>query len=150
MSDLSFKIIAQRESKAKTVVKARDFEITIDEPKGLGGTDTAANPVEYVLAALAGCLNVMGHLIAKEMDFELRDLKIEMEGNLNPTKLFGKGDEERAGYKTIVVKMMPECDASKETLEKWLHSIEERCPVCDNLRHTTNVEVGLGDFASVV
>lgn len=150
MSDLNFKIIAQRESKAKTVVKARDFEITIDEPKGLGGTDTAANPVEYVLAALAGCLNVMGHLIAKEMDFELRDLKIEMEGNLNPTKLFGKGDEERAGYKTIVVKMMPECDASKETLEKWLHSIEERCPVCDNLRHTTNVEVGLGDFASVV
>ncbi|MFW5645389.1 MAG: OsmC family protein, partial [Bacteroidota bacterium] len=90
MSDLRFKINAQSASAAKTIVKARNFEIIVDEPEALGGTDVAPNPVEYVLAAFAGCLNVMGHLVAKEMGFELKNLKIDIEGNLNPAKLFGK------------------------------------------------------------
>ncbi len=150
MSDLKFKIIAESASAAKTIVKARNFEIIVDEPEGLGGTDSAPNPVEYVLAAFAGCLNVMGHLVASEMGFELRSLKIEMVGNLNPAKLFGKSDEERAGYKTIVVKMIPECDASEEILQIWLHAVESRCPVSDNLQNLTPVEVELGECAPVV
>ena len=143
MNDLKFKINAQSESAAKTIVKARNFEIVVDEPEALGGTDVAPNPVEYVLAAFAGCLNVMGHLVAKEMGFELKNLKIEMEGNLNPAKLFGKSDEERAGYKNIVVKLIPETEADESILEKWLHEVELRCPVSDNLQNITPVSVEL-------
>src|SRR6056297_1025289 len=111
MSDLKFKINARSESAAKTIVKARNFEIVVDEPEALGGTDVAPNPVEYVLAAFAGCLNVIGHLVAQEMGIELKNLKIEMEGDLNPAKLFGKCDKERAGYKNIIVKLIPETEA---------------------------------------
>ncbi len=141
MSDLKFKIRAHSASAAKTIVKARNFEIIVDEPESLGGTDVAPNPVEYVLAAFAGCLNVMGHLVAGEMGFELRSLKIDLEGNLNPAKLFGKSEEERAGYKEIVVKLTADCDADDETLEKWLHGVESRCPVSDNLQNLTPVKV---------
>ncbi len=144
MSDLKFRIQARKASAAKTIVKARNFEIIVDEPEDLGGTNSAANPVEYVMAAFAGCLNVMGNLIASEMGFELKDLKIDISGNLNPAKLFGKSDKDRAGYKSIVVKMIPTCDADKETLEKWLHAVESRCPVSDNLQNITPVSVELG------
>jgi uncharacterized OsmC-like protein len=144
MADLKFRIQAQRASAAKTIVKARNFEIIVDEPEELGGTNTAANPVEYVLAAFAGCLNVMGHLIANEMGFELKDLKIDISGDLNPAKLFGKSDEDRAGYKNIVVKMIPTCNADKVTLKKWLHAVESRCPVSDNIQNITPVAVELG------
>ena len=143
MNDLTFKINAQSESAAKTIVKARNFEIVVDEPEALGGTDVAPNPVEYVLAAFAGCLNVMGHLVAQEMGFELKKLKIDMEENLNPANLFGKSDEERAGYKNIIIKMIPETDADKSILEKWLHEVESRCPVSDNLQNITPVRVEL-------
>ena len=143
MNDLTFKINAQSESAAKTIVKARNFEIVVDEPEALGGTDVAPNPVEYVLAAFAGCLNVMGHLVAQEMGFELKKLKIDMEENLNPAKLFGKSDEERAGYKNIIIKMIPETDADNSILEKWLHEVESRCPVSDNLQNITPVRVEL-------
>jgi uncharacterized OsmC-like protein len=143
MSDLKFRIKAESASAAKTIVKARNFEIIVDEPEDLGGSNTAPNPVEYVLAAFAGCLNVMGHLIAAEMGFELRNLKIDIDGDLNPAKLFGKSDEDRAGYKNIVVKMKPDCDADDATLEKWLHTVEQRCPVSDNIQHTTPVKVEL-------
>lgn len=144
MSDLKFSIQAQRASDAKTIVKARNFEIIVDEPAGLGGTDVAPNPVEYVLAAFAGCLNVMGNLIAKEMGFELRDLRIDISGTLNPARLFGKSDAERAGYNNIEVKMTPECDADEATLNEWLHKVESRCPVSDNLQNVTPVSVKLG------
>ncbi len=141
MSDLTFKIKAQSESAAKTIVKARNFEIVVDEPEALGGTDVAPNPVEYVLAAFAGCLNVMGHLVAQEMGFELKSLKIEMEGNLNPAKLFGKSDDERAGYKNIIIKLIPETEADDSILDKWVHAVESRCPVSDNLQNVTPVSV---------
>lgn len=143
MSDLKFNIKAQSESAAKTIIKARNFQIVVDEPKALGGTDLAPNPVEYVLAAFAGCLNVVGHLVAKEMGFELKDLKIDMQGTLNPDKLFGKCDKERAGYKNITIRMIPETEADEATLEKWLHEVECRCPVSDNLQHATPVSVEL-------
>jgi len=143
MSDLKFKIKAQSTSPARAIVKARNFEIIVDEPKELGGSNTAPNPVEYILAAFAGCLNVMGHLIAGEMGFELRSLEIDITGELNPAKLFGQSDADRAGYKNIVVMMKPNCDADDATLEKWLHTVEQRCPVSDNIQHATPVQVML-------
>lgn len=143
MSDLTFRIKAESASAAKTIVRARNFEIIVDEPESLGGSDEAPNPVEYVLAAFAGCLNVMGHLVATEMGFELRSLKIEISGNLNPAKLFGQGEAERAGYKNITVRLNPDCNAGKATLEKWLHTVENRCPVSDNLQFNTPVDIKL-------
>ncbi len=150
MADLMFRINAQSASAAKTIVKARNFEIIVDEPESLGGTDAAPNPVEYVLAAFAGCLNVMGHLVAGEMGFKLRSLKIDIEGNLNPDKLFGKGEEDRAGYKEIVIKLTPDCDADDDTLDKWLHAVETRCPVSDNLQNITPVKVEIAKFEEAV
>ncbi|PKQ65744.1 osmotically inducible protein C [Labilibaculum filiforme] len=143
MADLKFRVSAHSENPTKTVVKARGFEIIIDEPADLGGTNAGANPVEYILAAFCGCVNVMAHVVAKEMSIELRSLKIKMAGNLNPNRLFGTSFDERAGYKGIDVAVMPDCDASEEQLAKWLEAIEDRCPVSDNLRNITPVNLKL-------
>ncbi len=143
MSDLTFRIKAQSASAAKTIVKARNFELVIDEPEDLGGSNSAPNPVEYVLSAFAGCLNVMGHLIANEMGFTLNGLQIDISGNLNPARLFGQSNEERAGYKSILVKIKPDCNVDEATLEQWLSKVEERCPVSDNIQHPTPVKLEL-------
>lgn len=141
MSDLKFKIQAQSENPTKTVVKARGFKIVLDEPESLGGTNEGANPVEFILASFSGCINVMGHIIAKEMGFELRGIGIEMSGELNPNRIFGSSFDERAGYKNITVDISPDCDASPEVLNKWIEAIEERCPVSDNLSHETPINI---------
>jgi uncharacterized OsmC-like protein len=143
MANLKFRVKAESANATKTVVKARGFEIIVDEPADLGGNDEGANPVEYVLAAYSGCLNVVGHLVAKEMNFELRGLKIQMAGTLNPARLFGESDEERAGYNNIEVTLNPDCDADEATLEKWKKAVCDRCPVSDNIKNTTPIEVKL-------
>lgn len=143
MSDLKFRIKAKSENATKTVVKARGFEIIVDEPRELGGDDAGANPVEYVLAALSGCLNVVGHMIAKELNFELRGIEINMSGDINVDRLFGTSMEERAGYKNIEVIMKPDCDATPEVLEEWLRLVEDRCPVSDNIGSATPINFKL-------
>lgn len=143
MATLKFSIKAHSENPTKTVVEARNFKIVVDEPKNLGGTDDGPNPVEYVLAAFAGCLNVVGHLVAQEMGFSLKGMEINMEGDLDPSKFMGKETEERAGYKEIRVSLKPDSDADEETLQKWMTSVKARCPVSDNLANATPVKVVL-------
>lgn len=141
MADMKFRIKAKSASPAKTIVKARNFELIVDEPENLGGSDEGANPVEYVLAAFAGCINVMAHVIAQEMKIELRGLEIDICGDLNPARLFGQSYEDRAGYKQIEVSLKADTDADESTLAKWLEAIEDRCPVSDNLQNPTPVKI---------
>lgn len=141
MKDLNVNIKAESKNATQTEVKARNFTMTIDEPQNLGGTDEGANPVEYVLGALSGCLTVVGHLVAKEMGFTLRGMSMELNGNLDPARFMGKSKEERAGYKGIEVKIHVDADADEETLNKWVEQIEDRCPVSDNLTHETPVQI---------
>ncbi len=97
MADMKFSVSARREGPALVRVQARNFSMYVDEPANLGGSDKGANPVEYLLGALAGCLNVVANLVANEMNIELRGMTIEAEGDLNPGRFSGKSMEERAG-----------------------------------------------------
>ena len=58
MSNLRFSVNGESNSTTQFVAKAPQFKLVVDEPNDLGGTDEAANPVEYILAGLAGCINV--------------------------------------------------------------------------------------------
>ncbi len=139
MADLKFRVKAHSENPTKTIVKARGFEIVIDEPEDLGGTNQGANPVEFVLAAYAGCLNVMAHVCAKELGINIKGIQIEIVGTLNPARLFGQSFDERAGYKEIKVILKPDFDANEATKKKWLEAILDRCPVGDNLKNKTEI-----------
>jgi uncharacterized OsmC-like protein len=143
MPKVTFSLSGQNENPTKFVGKARNFEIVIDEPENLGGTNEGPNPVEYILAGYAGCLNVMGHLIAKEQGIDLQKLEIELEGDLDPDKLFGKPTDQRAGYQEIRLKLKPQTTASQEQLDKWVEEVEARCPVNDNLANVTPIKVAV-------
>lgn len=139
--DVKFSVNAKSETETRVAVKARSFTMYVDEPPQLGGQDKGANPVEYVLAALAGCLNVVAHLVAKEMGITLHELSIEIQGILNPARFQGKSYQERAGYKQIEVLINVKADADEKTLAKWLKVVEERCPVSDNLANPTPLKI---------
>lgn len=139
--DIKFSVTARSETQTRVEVKARNFTIYVDEPPQLGGEDKGANPVEYVLAALAGCLNVVAHLAAREMGITLQELSIEIQGTLNPAKFQGKSYQERAGYKQIDVLINVKTNADEQTLAKWLKVVEERCPVSDNLANPTPLRI---------
>jgi uncharacterized OsmC-like protein len=141
--DLKFSISATSEMPTRVQVKARSFTMYVDEPPQLGREDKGANPVEYLLAALAGCLNVVGHMVAKEMNMQLDGLAINIEGVLNPAKFQGKSNAERAGYKEINVTIEAKTNAPEDVLKKWIETVESRCPVSDNIANPTPVKLNV-------
>jgi uncharacterized OsmC-like protein len=143
MADLNFSIKGTSENPTKFIAEARTFKIAIDEPQELGGTNHAANPVELLLASYAGCINVMGHIIAQELGFKLEKLDIEIDGDLNPGRVFGTSLDDRAGFKNINVKLTPKSDANEEILKKWQEIIELRCPINDNLSNVTPIKINV-------
>ncbi len=140
---LKFSIQSKSETSARTEIETRGFKLIVDEPTELGGTNQAPNPVEYILAGYAGCINVVAHITAKELNIDLKDLQISIEGDLNPARLLGTSFLERAGYQTIEVKLKTTSDIDEQAKTKWLEEIENRCPVNDNLRNTTPISFSL-------
>ncbi len=149
MSLLNFAIQGENENPTKLVVNARQFKLVVDEPAGLGGTDDGPNPVEYLLAGYAGCLNVVAHLVAKEQGLDIKKLTIEVDGDINPARLFGQSNDDRAGFKIIRVNIAIDTDAVQSAIDKWLKEVENRCPINDNLTNPTPVELKVNIFEYV-
>lgn len=141
MSDLSFEVTAQSESPARVRVAVRQFTVIVDEPPELGGEDRGPNPVETVLAGLAGCLNVVAHMVAREHGLRISDLSIRARGELNPQRLFNQPTADRPGFKRIEATLSFRSDATPEQLRRWLAEVESRCPVSDNLGNATPLEL---------
>lgn len=138
-----FAVSAESESETKTTVEARDFEFVVDEPSSLGGTDDGPNPVEYLLGAWAGCLNVVAHTVGEERGIDLESVAIAIEGDLDPRKFLGVDENVRAGYQEIDVRIEVESDADEDALEALGAEIEERCPVGDNISNPTPTDVAI-------
>lgn len=132
---------AESKNPTKVEVNVRGYSFEIDEPEEHGGTGSAPNPVEYELAALTGCFNVVAHLVAGEKEVELDSLNIEASGDLNPAKFQGEETDERAGFQGVKLQVEVESDADEETLREVFEEAERRCPVRDNISHETPVEV---------
>lgn len=149
MTKLTFAISGENRNATRLDVDARQFRVVVDEPVALGGNDSGPNPVEYILAGYAGCLNVVGHLVAREMGISIHKLSVEVAGDLNPARFLGQSFEERSGFQEIRVNLQVYSDSDEATLARWLEVVETRCPVYDNLANTTPVKLGVNKLESV-
>ncbi len=142
MPNVTYTVTGRGVDAARTEIQAGNHQLIVDEPKKLGGGDAGPNPLEYLLAALTGCLNVTGWKVAGELGFTVRGISFEVSGTLDPSKFMGRDTDQRAGYHTIEVHATLDCDADDETLEQWARAVEARCPVSDNLGgEATNLHV---------
>jgi uncharacterized OsmC-like protein len=139
MSTLNFSIKGQSLSATKLETKVRSFAFIVDEPPALGGNDEGPNPVEYLLGSYAGCLNVVIHLVARELKIIIHKLNIEVNGDLDPSKFAGGSSLNRAGFQNINVNIDIETDASIEQENNLIEISKSRCPVNDNLSNTTQI-----------
>jgi uncharacterized OsmC-like protein len=143
MPDITLKASGKGEGSSQLKVKVRNFDLVVDEPPSAGGQNTGPNPLEYLLVAEIGCLNVIGQGVAKQMGITLTSFEIEASGDLNPARLMGQPSDERAGFTGIDVKIKVEADADEETLQKWLETVESRCPVTDNVAKVTPLTISV-------
>lgn len=127
----------------RSEARVREFSpYPSDEPPGLGGTDTAPNPVEQLLAALGNCLAVGYAANASAAGIAIDDLRIELSGDLDLHAFLGLA-EGNAGYSSIDVRVYLDADADRSALEDLHRTVVSTSPVGHTLTRAVPVQVSL-------
>ena len=109
------------------------FEFTNGEPPVLLGDNEGANPVEFLLHALAGCVTTTTVLHAAARGIRIRSLSTELAGALDVRGLLALDADTPAGYQGIRIRMNIDADCSDEELDALLGFAREHSPVCNSV-----------------
>jgi uncharacterized OsmC-like protein len=104
-------------------------EHTIHEPDALGGTDTAPNMVETVLAAYGSCLTVGYTMNAALRGIEIRSLEVKLDGDLDLQGFLGLSDDVPAGFSSISAIVHLDADATPEQIQELHQHVLKTSPV---------------------
>ena len=132
---------AKLDEKFKIDVHAGGHVMVVDQPKAAGGADAGPSPLEYFFASLAGCIGTVARIMANQKRIPLRGIDMKIEGDFDVETLLGKSKENRAGFAGIKVVLNIDADMSKAEKESFVHEIESRCPVSDNIACSTPVAI---------
>jgi uncharacterized OsmC-like protein len=113
--------------------RSEAFVFTNGEPPVLLGRNEGANPVEFLLHALAGCVTTTTVLHAAARGIKLRKLSTELTGNIDLQGLLALDDRVPVGYESIRIKMDIEADCSDEDLAELIAFAQRHSPVCNTV-----------------
>ena len=114
--------------------------ITSDEPRGIGGTDRAPNPVEQLLGALGNCLAIGYAANASVAGITIRDLRIDLDGDLDLQTFLGLADG-HAGFSAIRVAVYLDTDADDAAVTELHKKVAATSPVGQTLSKAIPVEI---------
>lgn len=124
-------------------IDVRQHALTVDEPPTLGGADSAANPVEFALAALLSCQVVTYRFWAAKLQIPLDDVDVQVEGDLDVRGFFGFDDAVRPGFGEVRLAVELRGPASAEDYARLKDAVDAHCPVLDLFSNRTPVTTTL-------
>ena len=118
------------------------FQLKADEPAVLLGRDGAANPVEYLLHALASCLTTSMVYHAAARGIEIEEVESTFEGDLDLRGFLELGKDVRQGFQAIRVNFKVKADVPDDQLQEIVALGTNHSPVFDSLTKGVPVSVG--------
>jgi uncharacterized OsmC-like protein len=126
---------------AEDTSRSEPFVFTNGEPPVLLGANEGANPVEFLLHALAGCVTTTTVLHAAARGIKLRKLSTELSGNIDLQGLLALDENVSPGYESIRIEMDIEADCSEQELEDLIAFARDHSPVCNTVCRPVPVTV---------
>jgi uncharacterized OsmC-like protein len=125
----------------RSEARIRSFApISSDEPAGIGGTNRAPNPVEQLLGALGNCLAVGYAASASMAGIPIRDLRIDVEGDIDLHAFLGLADG-HAGFSAIRVAVHLDTDVDDAAVAELHKKVAATSPVGQTLSKAIPLEV---------
>ncbi len=97
------------------------------------GANEGANPVEFLLHALAGCVTTTTVLHAAARGIRIRSLSTELEGTIDLRGLLDLDPDAVVGYEQIRIRMHVDADCSDAELDELLAFAKGHSPVCNTI-----------------
>ena len=121
--------------------RSEAFSIDAGEPAILLGTDTGANPAEYLLHALAACLTTTIVYVAAARKVHLTSVESILTGDMDVRGALGVDDEPRNGFDRISVSFRVTGEAPEEKLREVVSRAQQRSAVYDMVTNGVPVAV---------
>ena len=112
-----------------------------DEPELLLGNDTAPNPVEWILHAVAGCITTTAVYHAAARGIRIDEMSTKLQGDLDLRGLLDIPGAARPGYSNITVDVDIKGDASPQELKELIEFAKSHSPAVDVVSNGTPVVV---------
>lgn len=100
-----------------------------------GGSGEAACSGDMLLEALVACAGVTLQAVATSLGIELREARLDAEGDLDFRGTLGVSKEIPVGFQNIRLRFTLDTDASDEQLATLLRLTERYCVVYQTLAH---------------
>jgi uncharacterized OsmC-like protein len=113
--------------------RSKPFTITSGEPPVLLGANQGANPGEFLLHALAGCVTTTTVLHAAARGIRIESISTELSGDIDLQGLLDLDKSVPAGYGQITMKMDIKADCGDAELDDLLKFVHGHSPVCDTV-----------------
>jgi uncharacterized OsmC-like protein len=139
----TFRVDSRQVHGLRSDATIRSFEVGVDEPPSLGGADTAPNPVEYALLALATCQEITYRLHADHLGIPLDSVAVSLEGDLDLRGFFGVDHAVRPGFREIRGTVTLRSPAAEAELERLKAHVDAHCPVLDLVSNATPLTLAL-------
>src|SRR5713226_2346066 len=98
----------------KSAAQSRDKPaVEIDEPAPLGGQNSAATPIEMLLAALGSCVVSMVAAQAAHRGVQISAMRAEVEGRIVRPSILGLAPTDWPGFESISLRMSIDSDADR-------------------------------------
>jgi uncharacterized OsmC-like protein len=108
---------------------AREFEFESDEPASMaGGEDRGPRPLEYFLAGVAFCQQVVLAKHALATGIELDDVQVELSGDVDPRGVLGVGDVDPGFDGALQQETRIESPATEREVRRLVEQAEAHCP----------------------
>ena len=117
------------------------FVLESDEPAILLGKDTAANPGEYLLHALAACLTTAMVYHAAARGIQIDELESSVEGDIDLHGFLDLDKKVRTGFEAIRVHFKFKADVPEEKLQVVVQLAPRYSAVFDSLVNGVPVAV---------
>jgi uncharacterized OsmC-like protein len=117
--------------------RTEPFVLDADEPPVLLGEDKGANPVEFVLHALAACLTTSMVYHAAARGIKIDSVESRLEGDLDLRGFLGLSKDVRPGYQNLRVHFTVKSDAPAESLQELM----KHSPVFDIVSNAVPVAI---------
>ena len=115
----------------------------IDEPPVLLGENQGANPVEYLLVALSGCITTSMVAHAAARGIEIKGVSSRLEGDIDLRGFLGLSESVPVGYQEIRVFFKIDADLSDEQKEELIQMGQKYSPVYNTLTKGVSVKAQL-------
>jgi len=122
--------------------RQKPFVFDNSEPPILLGNNEGANPVEFILHGLAGCMTTTMMLHAAAHGIEVESVESRLEGDIDVQGFLGLNNQIRNGYQNIRVSFKIEGDLTEQQ-KADLIGFAHKSPVFDIVTNGVPVEVNL-------